>query len=112
MLYFITIFVYIHLQDIETRAPTLQKQKEEYERAVQTVEILSSQMDVTMGENSKYKTEIVQLKKNLGMAERENSRLKGQIEDTGRQLRCMLGEQEREQLPDGNRQLDGGQVTS
>lgn len=85
------------LEDIETRAPTLQKQKDEYERAVQTVEILSSQMDVTMGENSKCKTEIVQLKKNLGVAERENTRLRGQLADLARQVRYLVGENSRDE---------------
>lgn len=67
-------------------------------------------MDVTMRENTKCKTEIVQLKKNYGVAERENSRLKGQIEDLGRQVRCLLAEGQREEEQMQTNSLDGSQV--
>jgi len=73
----------------------LKKQREEYERGLGTIEILSSQLDLVMEENTKSKSEIVNLKKNLGVLERENERLKGQMSDLARQVKCLLTEVER-----------------
>jgi septal ring factor EnvC (AmiA/AmiB activator) len=99
-------------QNIEDNGPSLRKQREDYERSMQSVTILSSQLDSLSEENTRLKTEVVQFKRNAALSEREIDRLRGQIKDLSRQICATLADRQREQLDSLNPDYQGGQTSS
>lgn len=78
------------LQDVESRAPALKEQQEDYERALETVMALTSQLDLAMESETTAKEECALAKKTLGALERENRRLKVQLNDSACQIKSLL----------------------
>ena len=97
------------LTDIEQRAPALKRQRDEYERAVTTVNQLSSQIE-EMRESSRLDTENSDLfKRKLDNAEREIERMSKQNKDLGQQVTVLLREVEAARFGRTTRNLDDSQ---
>jgi septal ring factor EnvC (AmiA/AmiB activator) len=99
-------------QNIEDNGPSLRKQREDYERSMQSVTILSSQLDSLSEENTRLKTEVVQFKRNAALSEREIDRLRGQIKDLSRQICATLADRQRDRLDSLNPDYMGGHQSS
>ena len=75
------------LKEIESRAPGLKRQREDYERAVAAVESLTRQLDEARQEYDFRKREADETRQRNGTMARENGRLLTQVQDMGKQGR-------------------------
>ena len=82
------------LSDIEQRAPGLKRQRDEYERAVQTVNQLTLQVSDLKEANRDDNEACANLKRKLEVANRDNDRLNKQCKDLGQQVAVLLREVE------------------
>ncbi|CAG7834925.1 unnamed protein product [Allacma fusca] len=82
------------LKEITDRAPTLRRQKEDYDRCLKTIDALQDQLDLSLREISDCKLENAHLKKSNGAIDRENSRLKSQLRDLALQIKSLVKEVE------------------
>jgi len=82
------------LQEIEEKAPALQRQKEEYEVAVTTVENLTEKFENAMAECDKYRLKYEDLVREADFTERERDRMKTLCGDLGQQVRVLIKEVE------------------
>lgn len=82
------------LCDIEQRAPALKKQRDEYERAVATVNQLTKQIEVLQEANADDAEAAMTFKRKLEVSQRDNERLVKQGHDLGQQVAVLLREVE------------------
>uniref|UniRef100_T1J0B3 Nucleoprotein TPR n=1 Tax=Strigamia maritima TaxID=126957 RepID=T1J0B3_STRMM len=92
------------LQEIEERAPQLKRQKEDYEKAVETNASLTRQLETALREFEGMRIETDEAKRKSGHFERENQRLMRQVADSGLQVRTLL--KEVEELRSGTVSMD------
>ena len=64
----------------------MESEKLKNQKNLERLEILQNQLDLALRESGKAKTESAQLKKSLGVMERENSRLRAQLNDLAMQV--------------------------
>lgn len=64
------------------------------QKNMERIEIIQHQLDLNLRESGKAKSEVARLTKALGGIERENSRLRAQLNDMAMQVRALLKETE------------------
>ncbi|XP_037089681.1 nucleoprotein TPR-like [Pollicipes pollicipes] len=82
------------LKDIEERTPAIQRQKEDYEAAVQTIEALTDSNDEALRELGTARSQADDAMRQLRTAQRERARLAAQCDDLSTQVRVLLKEVE------------------
>jgi nucleoprotein TPR len=82
------------LEEIESRAPGLKRQREDYDRAVAAVESLTRQLDEARQEFDFRRREADDVRQKNGSLARENQRLLMQVQDTGKQVTTLIMEVE------------------
>ncbi|XP_077991395.1 nucleoprotein TPR-like [Glandiceps talaboti] len=82
------------LKEIEEKAPVMQKQREDYEKSIQTIDHLSSRLDTAMLECEKLRINSDESERKASQGTRENNRLRQQTADLGQQVRILLKEVE------------------
>ncbi|XP_022906241.2 nucleoprotein TPR [Onthophagus taurus] len=82
------------IQELEERSPILIKQNEDYEKALETIKELTKNNDDLINEVQNFKENAGEAKRLEGVATRENSRLKKELQDLGRQVCHLLREVE------------------
>ncbi|XP_063535271.1 nucleoprotein TPR-like [Cydia strobilella] len=93
------------VQELEEKAPMLQKQKIEYEEAIESNTALSQQIDSLVIECNRLRDDYNESSKIANHYSRENTRLKGELADLGRQVCFLLKEIEHSRgglLPNGD----------
>lgn len=80
------------LSDITARGPLLKAQKEDYARSLETIDALTNQLELAMEAESKVREECSNIRKNTSALERENSRLKVQVNDNCNQIKVLMQE--------------------
>uniref|UniRef100_A0A2A4JSC9 Nucleoprotein TPR n=1 Tax=Heliothis virescens TaxID=7102 RepID=A0A2A4JSC9_HELVI len=101
------------VQELEEKAPLLQKQKIEYEEALESNTALSQQIDSLVIECNRLRDDYSESSKIANHYSRENSKLKGELADLGRQVCFLLKEIEHSRgglLPNGDH--DSSQTAS
>lgn len=101
------------VQELEEKAPLLQKQKAEYEEALESNAALTQQIDSLVIECSRLRDDYSESSKIANHYSRELSRLKGELADLGRQVCFLLKEIEHSRgglLPNGDH--DSSQTAS
>ncbi|KRT85709.1 hypothetical protein AMK59_2854, partial [Oryctes borbonicus] len=88
--------VYINsiMQEIEEKSPYLAKQREDYERALDTIAELTKQNDDLINDMHTLRDTASEAKRSEGIVTRENSRIKKELQDLGRQVCHLLREVE------------------
>lgn len=74
------------VQEFEDKSPLLQKEREDYEHALETISEMTKQNDNMIAECHKLREECMDAKKKESRALRENDRLKSQMVDLSRQV--------------------------
>lgn len=74
------------VQEFEDKSPLLQKEREDYEHALETISEMTKQNDNMIAECHKLREECMDAKKKESRALRENDRLKSQMIDLSRQV--------------------------
>lgn len=82
------------LMDIEQRAPALKRQRDEYERAVQTVGQMTEQIEQLRDANREDNDNVEVLKRRLESLGRDNDRMTKQNGDMSKQIAVLLREVE------------------
>ncbi|XP_053606301.1 nucleoprotein TPR [Plodia interpunctella] len=93
------------VQELEEKAPILQKQKAEYEEALESNTALTQQIDSLVIECNRLRDDYSESSKIANHYTRENSKLKGELADLGRQVCFLLKEIEHSRgglLPNGD----------
>ncbi|RVE41975.1 hypothetical protein evm_013384 [Chilo suppressalis] len=93
------------VQELEEKAPMLQKQKAEYEEAVESNTALTQQIDSLLMECNRLRDDYGETSKIANHYNRENAKLKGELADLGRQVCFLLKEIEHTRgglLPNGD----------
>lgn len=93
------------VQELEEKAPLLQKQKAEYEEAVESNTALTQQIDSLLIECNRLRDDYNESSKIANHYSRENGKLKGELADLGRQVCFLLKEIEHSRgglLPNGD----------
>ncbi|XP_060802413.1 nucleoprotein TPR isoform X3 [Amyelois transitella] len=93
------------VQELEEKAPVLQKQKAEYEEALESNTALSQQIDSLVTECNRLRDDYSESSKIANHYTRENSKLKGELADLGRQVCFLLKEIEHSRgglIPNGD----------
>lgn len=93
------------VQELEEKAPLLQKQKLEYEEVLETNAALSQQMESLISECNRLRDDYNETSKIANHYNRETSKLKGELADLGRQVCFLLKELEHTRgglLPNGD----------
>nr|XP_049706582.1 nucleoprotein TPR isoform X2 [Helicoverpa armigera] len=101
------------VQELEEKAPLLQKQKIEFEEAIESNTALSQQIDSLVIECNRLRDDYSESSKIANHYSRENSKLKGELADLGRQVCFLLKEIEHSRgglLPNGDH--DSSQTAS
>ncbi|XP_033645246.1 nucleoprotein TPR-like [Asterias rubens] len=80
------------LEEVEEKAPIMQKQRDDYEKALQTTHQLSSRMDANLIECEQLRIAADEADRRANMSVREIIRLKQQCTDLGQQVRVLLKE--------------------
>ncbi|XP_071481233.1 nucleoprotein TPR-like, partial [Diadema antillarum] len=80
------------LVEIEEKAPVLQKQREDYEQALETVSQLSSKLEAAMLEGEQLRIVADDAERRVSHLGRENARLQQKNGDLGQQVRVLLKE--------------------
>lgn len=106
-------FFYGFLQELEDRAPTIARQREDYEKSIEMVANLTRQLDLAVEEAETERENALEARRMLGQSQRTSQRLEKQVSDLSKQV-CLLI-RETEELR-GNRirdePADEDQVTS
>ncbi|KAH0504776.1 Nucleoprotein TPR [Microtus ochrogaster] len=82
------------VKEVETKAPILKRQREEYERAQKAVASLSAKLEQAMKEIQRLQEETDKANKHSSVLERDNQRMEVQIKDLSQQIRVLLMELE------------------
>ncbi|CAH1255215.1 TPR [Branchiostoma lanceolatum] len=82
------------LEEIEQKAPVLQRQREDYERSLQTINKLSQKLDTTALECEQLRAEVDDSRRRTSQLTRENERLSTRTVDLSQQVRVLLKEVE------------------
>ncbi|GBP80228.1 Nucleoprotein TPR [Eumeta japonica] len=93
------------VQELEEKAPMLQKQKTEYEEALENNIAITQQLDSLVMECNRLRDECSESSKIANHFNRENARLKGELADLGRQVCFLLKEVEQSRggsMPNGD----------
>lgn len=93
------------VQELEEKAPMLQKQKSEYEEALESNTALTQQIDSLVIECNRLRDDYSETSKIANHYSRENGKLKGELADLGRQVCFLLKEIEHSRgglLPNGD----------
>ncbi|KAI5645397.1 TPR/MLP1/MLP2-like protein domain-containing protein [Phthorimaea operculella] len=92
------------VQELEEKAPLLQKQKSEYEEALESNTALTQQIESLLIECNRLRDDYNEASKIANHYNRENGRLKGELADLGRQVCFLLKEIEHSRggLPNGD----------
>lgn len=93
------------VQELEEKAPLLQKQKAEYEEAIESNTALTQQIDSLLIECNRLRDDYGESSKIANHYSRENAKLKGELADLGRQVCFLLKEIEHSRgglLPNGD----------
>ncbi|XP_026730611.1 nucleoprotein TPR isoform X2 [Trichoplusia ni] len=101
------------VQELEEKAPLLQKQKAEFEEALESNTALSQQIDSLVIECNRLRDDYGESSKIANHYSRENAKLKGELADLGRQVCFLLKEIEHSRgglLPNGDH--DSSQTAS
>ncbi|XP_071964047.1 nucleoprotein TPR-like isoform X2 [Antedon mediterranea] len=80
------------LEEIEEKAPVLQKQREDYEKSLQTTELLSVKLDKALLECEQLRIAMDDSERKASQMTRENHRLQQQAGDLSIQVRVLLKE--------------------
>ncbi|XP_022089783.1 nucleoprotein TPR-like isoform X2 [Acanthaster planci] len=80
------------LVEIEEKAPIMQKQRDDYEKALQTTNQLSARLDANLVECEQLRVATDEAERRASMSAREIVRLKQQCTDLGHQVRVLLKE--------------------
>ncbi|XP_032788122.2 nucleoprotein TPR isoform X2 [Daphnia magna] len=101
------------LQELEDRAPTIARQREDHEKSIEMVANLTRQLDLAVQEAETEKENALEARRMLGQAQRNSQRFEKQVADLSKQV-CLLI-RETEELR-GNRlreePVDDDQVSS
>ncbi|XP_075979223.1 nuclear basket protein megator isoform X2 [Anticarsia gemmatalis] len=101
------------VQELEEKAPMLQKQKAEFEETLESNTALSQQIDSLVIECNRLRDDYSESSKIANHYSRENGKLKGELADLGRQVCFLLKEIEHSRggaIPNGDH--DSSQTTS
>lgn len=101
------------VQELEEKAPLLQKEKAEYREAIESNTALSQQIESLAIECNRLRDDYSETSKIANHYSRENSKLKGELADLGRQVCFLLKEIEHSRgglLPNGDH--DSSHTTS
>ncbi|KAL4707670.1 hypothetical protein ACJJTC_014851 [Scirpophaga incertulas] len=93
------------VQELEEKAPLLQKQKAEYEEALESNTALTQQIDTLLIECNRLRDDYGESSKIANHFTRENAKLKGELADLGRQVCFLLKEIEHSRgglIPNGD----------
>ncbi|ODN06320.1 Nucleoprotein TPR [Orchesella cincta] len=82
------------LQEIETQGPELEREKLKNQTNLEKLEIMQNQLDLALRDSEKSKAETSHANRSLGAMERENNRLRSQLNDLAMQVRSLLKETE------------------
>ncbi|XP_065056789.1 nucleoprotein TPR-like isoform X2 [Rhopilema esculentum] len=82
------------LQEIEEKAPLLQRQREDYENALKTIENLTAKFDDAMNECERSQSEKDDYARKADFTKRENERMNRLCIDLSQQVRVLLKEVE------------------
>lgn len=88
------ISYYFRLQEIEDKSPYLAKQREDYEKALETIADLTKHNDELVNDMQILREANAETKRLGGISTRENQRLKKELQDLGRQVCHLLREVE------------------
>lgn len=101
------------LQELEDRAPTIARQREDYEKSIEMVANLTRQLNLAVEEAETERDNALEARRMLGQSQRTSQRLEKQVADLSKQV-CLLI-RETEELR-GNRlrdeRVDDDQVSS
>ena len=86
----LNLYIQQILQEFESRAPQLKKQREEYERMVASVGGLTENLESAREEVEIRRSEAGEAKRRLHVVEKEKSRLEQQVADLGKQVTSLL----------------------
>ena len=103
----LNLYIQQILQEFETRAPQLKKQREEYERLAASVGGLTETLEKAREEVENQRSEAGEAKRRLHIVEKEKSRLEQQVADLGKQVSCLLTNTEKP-----GRSIDASSVDS
>lgn len=101
------------VQELEEKAPMLQKQKAEFDEALESNAAFSQQIESLVIECNRLRDDYSESSKIANHYNRENAKLKGELADLGRQVCFLLKEIEHSRggpLPNGDH--DSSQMTS
>ncbi|KAM6963006.1 translocated promoter region b, nuclear basket protein [Aplochiton taeniatus] len=82
------------VQEVEAKAPTLKRQRDEHERMQKSVSSLSAKLEQTIKEVERLQKHSDEASKRFSMLERENQRCELQLADMAQQVRVLLIELE------------------
>ncbi|KAL0871932.1 hypothetical protein ABMA27_004380 [Loxostege sticticalis] len=103
------------VQELEEKAPLLQKQKADYEEAVESNTALTQQIDSLLIECNRLRDDYSESSKIANHYSRENAKLKGELADLGRQVCFLLKEIEHSRgglLPNGDHDAHASNTTN
>ena len=80
------------LQEIESRAPAMARQREDYEKSVEMVASLTSQLELAAEEAESERQNAIEARRQLLQMERSHQRYQKQVQDLGAQVRFLLRE--------------------
>ncbi|XP_057373674.1 nucleoprotein TPR-like [Daphnia carinata] len=77
------------LQELEDRAPTIARQREDHEKSIEMVANLTRQLDLAVQEAETEKENALEARRVLGQAQRNSQRFEKQVADLSKQV-CLL----------------------
>ncbi|KAI9556759.1 Nucleoprotein TPR [Daphnia sinensis] len=77
------------LQELEDRAPTIARQREDHEKSIEMVANLTRQLDLAVQEAETEKENALEARRMLGQAQRNSQRFEKQVADLSKQV-CLL----------------------
>ena len=86
----LNLYIQQILEEVESRAPQLRKQREDYERLAASVGGLTENLESAREQVELRRSEAEESKRSLHVAEREKRRLEQQVTDLGKQVSNLL----------------------
>ena len=86
----LNLYIQQILEEVESRAPQLRKQREDYERLAASVGGLTENLESAREQVELRRSEAEESKRSLHLAEREKRRLEQQVTDLGKQVTNLL----------------------
>lgn len=114
----LNLYIQQILEEVESRAPQLKKQREDYEKVMAAVGGLTDNLEAAREEVELRRSEAEEARRNLKIVERERDRLELQVTDLGKQVSTLVRDADtgrgpgRRQSPRQPQQVDSASADS